>query len=200
MRSKSTKYIIGIDEVGRGPLAGPVVVGGIKLKVKSSKLKVLHNIRDSKKLSAKQREEWFRVLINHPKIEWAVARVWPKIIDRINITQAANLGALRVCCKLSLPRGKLSLQQVLLDGGLHLPQCIPHRTIIKGDEKIPVIAAASIIAKVTRDRILLRLHKRYAQYGFDAHKGYGTKVHRAKIKEFGKSAVHRKSFRCIDTN
>ena len=84
---------------------------------------------------------------------------------------------------------------MLLDGGLALPKHIPYEVIIKGDEKIPVIAAASIIAKVTRDRIMLRLHKKYPQYGFDRHKGYGTKMHRACIAQCGICAAHRKSFR-----
>lgn len=190
------KYIIGIDEAGRGPLAGPVVVAGVKLKVKSLKLKVLRNIRDSKKLSAKQREEWFSLLTVHPALDWAVAKVWPKVIDRINIAQAANLGVRRVCSKLSLGGSKLSLEQkVLLDGSLKLPSQISHDVIIKGDEKIPLIAAASIIAKVVRDRTMLRLHKKYPQYRFDLHKGYGTKLHKSLIKQFGISEIHRKSFK-----
>lgn len=100
--------------------------------------------------------------------------------------------------RLSLDGKRLSLGQkefTVLDGSLHLPERIPHETIIKGDEKIPVISAASIIAKVTRDRTMLRLHKKYPQYGFDIHKGYGTKMHRKMIKKFGRSKIHRKSFR-----
>ncbi|MEK7090536.1 MAG: ribonuclease HII, partial [Patescibacteria group bacterium] len=98
MLHKRTKWIIGIDEAGRGPLAGPVVVAGIKInsKCKIQNAKLLKNIRDSKKLTPKQREEWFRILTTHPKIEWAVAKVSPKIIDRINIARSTNLGAARV--------------------------------------------------------------------------------------------------------
>ncbi len=204
-------YIIGIDEAGRGPLAGPVVVAGVKINAKhlpagqagkTRSRKFLRGIRDSKKLSAKRREEWFRTLTANPEVEWAVAKVWPGVIDRINITQAANLGARRVCSKLfveslalhKLWRAKLSTQ-ILLDGGLQLPRRTPHKIIIKGDEKIPIISAASIIAKVTRDRIMLRLHKKYPQYRFDAHKGYGTKMHRGLVEQFGYSKVHRTSFR-----
>lgn len=206
--SFAPQYIIGIDEAGRGPLAGPVVIAGVKLKTKNpclvgrqEKSKIFSRIRDSKKLSAKRREEWFRTLTANPEVEWAVAKVWPGVIDRINIAQATNLGARRVCSKLFVEslalhkrRAKLSTQ-ILLDGGLQLPRRIPHKTIIKGDEKVPIISAASIIAKVTRDRIMLRLHKKYPQYRFDIHKGYGTKMHRGLVKQFGYSKIHRTSFK-----
>lgn len=190
MAERKKQFIIGIDEVGRGPLAGPVVVGGVKLNLKNKTSKLLSGIKDSKKLSAKQREKWFAKLTEDSRIAWAVARVYPKTIDRINISQAANLGAWRVYQKLS----GIKLIPALLDGGLYLPHSIPQRTIIRGDEKIPVIAAASIIAKVTRDRMMARLHKKYPRYRFDIHKGYGTVLHRAMIKKYGRSAVHRKSF------
>ena len=192
MLHKRTKWIIGIDEAGRGPLAGPVVVAGIKInsKCKIQNAKLLKNIKDSKKLSAKQREEWFRILTTHPKIEWAVAKVSPKIIDRINIARSTNLGVARVYQKLS--PGEMCF--AMLDGSLYLSKNTPHETIVKGDEKIPVIAAASIIAKVTRDRIMCRLHKKYPQYRFDVHKGYGTKMHMEFIHKFGRSDIHRKSF------
>lgn len=216
-----TISVIGIDEAGRGPLAGPVVVGGIRLKVnsvrgphlkygshqwkfasngvKSEKFKVFENIRDSKKLSAKQLGEWFSLLTAHPAIDWAFAKVWPKVIDRINITQATNLGVERVYAKLSFG-GKRSGSEhrVLLDGSLELPSEIPHEVIVKGDEKVPIVAAASIIAKVVRDKTMLRLHKKYPQYRFDIHKGYGTKLHKSLIKQFGISEVHRKSFKIRD--
>lgn len=194
-------YIIGIDEAGRGPLAGPVVVAGIKLKIKSpykaelsgfrQKLKVFENIRDSKKLSAIQRNKWFSILTKHPQINWAVVSISPKVIDRINIAEASNLGARRVYKKLA--RG--IILPAVLDGSLYLSRKIPHKTVIKGDEKVPVIAAASIIAKVTRDRLMRDLHKKYPQYRFDLHKGYGTKLHKNLIKQLGISKVHRKSFK-----
>lgn len=201
MSHKRKKWVIGIDEAGRGPLAGPVAVAGIRIKDKGQRIKILRGIRDSKKLSAKQREEWFEILTNHPKIEWAVAKVWPKVIDRINIAQAANLGARRVYKRLSLGGKRLSLGRTIfavLDGSLYLSKGTPHETIVKGDEKVPIISAASIIAKVTRDRTMLRLHQKYPQYGFDVHKGYGTKMHRNMIRRFGRSEIHRKSFRLHD--
>ena len=196
MAGKIYKAIIGIDEAGRGPLAGPLVVAGVKIATsdKRQATRIFSNIKDSKKLTAKQREGWFGILTAYPQIEWAAAKIYPKTIDRINIARAANLGARRVCAKLSFLPPKLSLAHVVLDGGLRLPAHIPHETIIRGDEKIPVISAASIIAKVTRDRIMFRLHKKYPQYGFDAHKGYGTKMHRKMIKKLGRSQVHRRSF------
>lgn len=194
------KHIIGIDEAGRGPLAGPVVVAGVKMTPRLSR-SFLRGIRDSKKLSAKQREEWYRRLTQHPKIAWAAARVSHTTIDRVNIRQAALRGARMVFTKLSL-ESKLSLVKtplVLLDGGLFLPHHtgIRQETIIKGDEKIPVIAAASIIAKVTRDRIMRRLHKKYPAYRFDLHKGYGTKLHREMVLKYGRCEIHRKSFRIL---
>lgn len=182
-------FIIGIDEAGRGPLAGPVVVGGVR--VSAALTDIFFGIEDSKKLSPKKREEWFAFLTTHPDIHWAVARVRPHLIDRINVAHAANLGAYRVYKKLSQDAGC----KVLLDGSLYLPPGVHCMTIIKGDEKIPAISAASIIAKVTRDRIMLRNHKKYPQYRFDAHKGYGTKLHQEKIKEFGYSPEHRRTFR-----
>lgn len=223
MAHQKAQFIIGIDEAGRGPLAGPVVVAAVKLNLKSKISKLLRGIKDSKQLSAKQREKWFAKLTSDSRIAWAVARVYPKTIDRVNISQAANLGARRVYRALSTNNksganqrmmrsstnnesrpnlrirafAKDSLfvdETVLLDGGLRLPVHIPHKAIIKGDEKIPVIAAASIIAKVTRDRIMARLHKKYPQYRFDIHKGYGTALHRALLKKYGRSAAHRKSF------
>jgi len=194
-------YIIGIDEAGRGPLAGPVVVAGVRAPRSIQRIWRRRGIRDSKKLSPRKREAWFQFLTVHSRIEWAAARVGAGVIDRINIARSADLGARRVyarlCAKLS-PVAGLSLAQtqvVQLDGGLKLPQNIAHQTIIKGDEKIPAIAAASIIAKVTRDRLMLRLHNKYPQYRFDLHKGYGTKLHKKLLCQFGRCGIHRISFR-----
>jgi len=188
------RHIIGIDEAGCGPLAGPVVVAGVRMTVKrnTQDAALLTGIKDSKKLTARQREKWYGFLTTHPGITWAAARVWPRVIDRINIRQAARLGARRIAKKLGAYDGAI---YVVLDGGLVLPAHILHETIIKGDERVPIIAAASIIAKVTRDRIMLRLHKKYPEYRFDLHKGYGTRLHRELIRAFGRSPVHRVSFR-----
>ncbi len=209
----TTQYIIGIDEAGRGPLAGPVVVAGVRIAARNRRQAagIFAGIRDSKKLSVKNREEWYAFLTMHSEIEWAVARVSPAVIDRINIRNAALLGARRVYAKLIPAYAGISLAgqgargadisapraRVLLDGGLFLPHSagIKQETIIKGDEKVPLIAAASIIAKVTRDRLMMRLHKKYPQYGFDRHKGYGTVLHREMIRQHGRCDTHRASFR-----
>lgn len=195
--------IIGIDEVGRGPLAGPVVVAalalpkGIGFRVQGIGLP----LRDSKRLSPKQRETWFCYLKKHPRIIYATARVYPRLIDKINITNAANRAATKALQKLIAIR-QLAEQdcKIFLDGGLRI--CVNPRTylrlsastIIGGDEKIPAISLASIIAKVTRDRYMVKLHKRYPHYGFNKHKGYGTKMHTAAIKKYGLSEVHRLTF------
>ena len=206
---KTKKYIIGIDEVGRGPLAGPVTVAAIILPLnfqfsisnfqKQSKIK----LKDSKKLSPKQREAWFN-FIKQRKIPFAVANVSPKIIDRINISNAANLAATRALCKLitdtpQLPTNNL---KIYLDGGLKiifprksvLSQHWSARTIVRGDEKIPAIMFASIVAKVRRDKLMKINHKKYPRYGFKKHKGYGTKLHYRALKLNGASKIHRKSF------
>jgi ribonuclease HII len=185
-------FLIGIDEAGRGPLAGPVVVGGVKCEKRN--LHILKGIKDSKQLTARKREEWFLKLTRHPDIEWAVAKIWPATIDKINIYQATLLGAKRVCAKLSFGGKKLSLAHIILDGSLYLPRHIPQQTIIKGDEKIPIISAASIIAKVVRDQTMFRMHKKYPKYRFDIHKGYATKMHRKFVVQFGPCEIHRKSF------
>lgn len=184
--------ILGIDEVGRGALAGPLVLAGLLIK-KSFRIrqKKLGRLKDSKKLVKSRREAWSRYLTTHPQILWAKTRITPAVIDRINIARAADRAALRLVKKL-VPDTRRFF--VYLDGGINLPEYIPHRTIIKGDEKIKAIAAASIIAKVSRDCAMIRLHKKDPRYRFDIHKGYGTKLHRSLIRKFGYSPRHRKSF------
>lgn len=210
-KKSSDKWIIGIDEVGRGPLAGPVVVCAlalpIQLKIESERRK----IKDSKQLTAAQRERWF-AWIKENKIFYAIARATPKMIDRINITQAANRAAHQAYKKLNLQIHQNSIAlygsihesppsliigsppSIIMDGGLCLPQYIPHRVIVKADEKYPAVALASIIAKVTRDRSMAREHKQYPQYGFAKNKGYGTAVHIQAIKKYGPCPLHRLTF------
>ena len=206
MSVKKANYVIGIDEVGRGPLAGPVTVAAVavptKFKVQSSKSKT--KLRDSKKLSAKQREGWCEYIKNSHRssiidhrIFFASASVYPKVIDRINITQAANLAASRALEKLVGMLDVRSEMKILMDGGLYINNPTSHispRTIIKGDEKYNCIKLASIVAKVKRDRIMKRNHKKFPQYGFDEHFGYGTKKHMAVLKKYGFSTIHRLSF------
>jgi len=190
-------YIIGIDEAGRGPLAGPMVVAGVMLAVKNrnKEKKIFASIRDSKKLTAKKRGGWLKFIKNHEQISFARVIISPAVIDRINIHQAALLGAERVYKKLLAETARQNHPKIItrLDGGLRLKNA-DFKTIIKGDEKIPVIAAASIVAKTCRDRLMLGWHKKYPQYGFDKHKGYGTLRHRIALRRFGACQIHRRSF------
>lgn len=204
---------IGIDEVGRGALAGPVVLAAVAAR---GSVRWTHpalgRIRDCKKLTALRREAWFRHLTGHPAIAWRLARVGPQVIDRINIARAANLGALRAYRRLVSTNSESVTNKrirtfatnslfadepryfAFLDGGLKLPAAIPHRTITKGDERRPLIAAASIIAKVWRDRRMARLAREIPHYGFEIHKGYATSRHRRALARHGPSALHRRSF------
>ncbi len=181
-------YILGIDEAGRGPLAGPVTLAYVASPV-TRRRKIFRNIRDSKKLTPRGREEWFEILKNHPELQVGVTSVGPGTIDKRGITAAVKIGINRL-----LRRLNIKPKMILLDGSLFAPPECPQKTIIKGDEKIPIISAASIIAKVSRDRKMLRLHKKYPKYGFDKHKGYGTKAHLQKLKIHGACAIHRTRF------
>mgnify|MGYP001584767219 CR=1 FL=1 len=185
------KYVVGIDEAGRGPLAGPVAVGvaGAMLNLKSQKsnIKILKGVKDSKKLSAEKREEWYKILKKN--FECHHVFIGHKTIDKINIHRATLLGVEKV-----LKKFKRKPDLVLMDGSLRAPKEYKQKTIIKGDEKIPLISAASIIAKVSRDRKMAGLHKKFPKYAFDKHKGYGTKLHYKKIKKHGLSEIHRRTF------
>jgi ribonuclease HII len=190
VRLMGKMLIGGIDEAGRGPLAGPIAVG-LVVAPKGFRFwtQKLGKIRDSKQLSAKKREEWFSYLRGHPELVCRCAFVAPGVIDRINIYQAALRAAARL-----YRNCKPSPHFVWLDGSLGLPLPIPHRVVIRGDERIPVVAAASIIAKVSRDRYMVRMAKKYPAYNFERHKGYGSRLHIETIKQVGPSPIHRESF------
>ncbi len=199
MKKSSKKWTVGIDEVGRGPLAGPVVIAtaciakGVKIYSKENS-----KLRDSKRLTEDQREKWFKYLKSHPQFKFELARVYPKTIDRINISKAANLAALRAFRRLC-DKNKIIPEKcaVFLDGGLYLgngDRPSFSKTVVRGDVKIKTVAMASIMAKVTRDKIMVKLHKKFPHYGFDENKGYGTAGHIKAIKRHGSSAVHRRSF------
>ena len=185
------QIIVGIDEAGRGPLAGPVTIGAVasivNLKSKKSKIKILDGIKDSKKLSAKKREEWNKVL--RKNFECHYVSVSNKVVDKIGIQKATLLGVRKV-----LYGFKRKPDIVLLDGLLKAPARYNQKTIIRGDEKIPVISAASIIAKTARDRKMMKLPKKFTKYGLKKHKGYGTKLHYRMLKKYGISKIHRKSY------
>lgn len=180
-----TKLIAGIDEAGRGPLAGPVVVGLVIMKPDS----LIEGINDSKKVSEKKREILYEKIIEEA-IDWSVGIVDQKEIDEINI-----LNATKKALKKAIMDLKVKPERIVVDALENIDTCgIPYTSIIKGDAKIYSISAASIIAKVTRDRIMKEYDEVYPEYGFSGHKGYGTAKHIQAIKEFGPCALHRQSF------
>lgn len=185
--SAKRQIIIGVDEAGRGPLAGPLVVAAVAGRAGGNK--ILKGIKDSKKLSHQRRTEWAKIL--RKNFECHYVSVSSKKIDEMGIQRAALYGVAAV-----LRKFKRKPKLVLLDGLLKAPDRYNQKTITKGDEKIPLISAASIIAKTARDRQMKRFHKEFPKYGFEKHKGYGTKLHREKIRAYGLSKIHRKTFYC----
>jgi len=194
--AKNSKIIVGIDEVGRGPLAGPVLACAITQIVSHSegveRPKNL-NGRDSKQLSPKQREEIYEILKKDPLVEWGIGRVGEKVIDKINIFQATKLAMEKAVLALEKKIGQPA-DRLLIDGNFGIGLTRPQQSIIKGDEKILLISLASIVAKVERDHLMIKMHQKYPQYGFNQHKGYGTKQHIAAIEKFGHCPLHRQSF------
>ncbi len=203
------RWVIGIDEVGRGALAGPLTVGVVAIRNNASFKDSKLPLRDSKKLSPLQREAWVVYMREWKKkkndIFFATWSVSPKVVDRLNVAQAANWAATKALSKLLIDAEiNPSAAKVFLDGGLYIKgadtrekgkRVFPvSETIIKGDERVPVIALASIIAKVTRDEKLRKLHTKYPAYNLAKHKGYGTKIHRDAIKAYGISDIHRLTF------
>ena len=196
--------LIGIDEAGRGPLLGPVSVGAVMINrgllKKIKKQGRLKGLNDSKKLSEKMREKLFEKISDLEKegiLKFAVTLVSEKVIDKKGISFAIRSGLEKNLKKLTagLSREDFNNLQILLDGGLRAPAEFKNqKTIIRGDSKEPVISAASIMAKVTRDRFVVKLSKKYPQYKIHEHKGYGTKQHTDLIKKFGLSEIHRQSF------
>ncbi|KFO67715.1 ribonuclease HII [Smithella sp. SCADC] len=178
------QIIAGIDEAGRGPLAGPVVAAAVILPPGY----LNSEIKDSKKLSAGKREELYEI-INKEAVAIGMMVVDADIIDRVNILQA-TLQAMRDAV-LELPA---SPDFLLIDGNQRIPILTPQKPIVKGDSLSISIAAASIIAKVSRDRIMEMYHRQFPQYNFQQNKGYGTKEHLDAIKQFGICKIHRKSF------
>ncbi|HEY4476527.1 MAG TPA: ribonuclease HII [Candidatus Paceibacterota bacterium] len=192
MRVKKTQYIIGIDEAGRGPLAGPVSVAAVATM---SRLSLDNRLRDSKKLSEKKREQWFKWLKQKQKsgqLKFTVSLVGEKIIDRIGIVLAIRIGIKRCLSRLTLNPKQY---QILLDGSLYAPKIYrKQKTIIRGDEQVPIIMLASIAAKVRRDQRMCKLALIHPDYGFEIHKGYGTRSHYVALRRRGLSPLHRRSF------
>jgi len=187
--SQGYKIIGALDEAGRGPLAGPVVAACVIFNANISINNDLIRVNDSKKLSEKVREALFE-LIKQNFIEVGVGICDHKTIDRINILQATFLAM-----KKAISSVKSRPDFIIIDGSAKLSNySTPQQAYVKGDERIFTIAAASIIAKVTRDRIMREMDKLYPDYGFSKHKGYGTKFHLEKLKQYGPCAIHRLSF------
>ena len=182
--SKGITLIAGVDEAGRGPLCGPVVAAAVILNPNEK----IAGVNDSKKLTEKKREELFSV-IKEKAIAYSVGIVDEKTIDEINILEATRLAMKKAVEGLKEVPG-----HVLVDAEKHVPINIPYTPIIKGDAKSESIAAASIIAKVTRDHMINELDKKYPEYHFAQNKGYGTREHIAAIKEYGLCEIHRKTF------
>jgi len=184
------KFVIGVDEAGRGPLAGPVVSAAVLLKKENFN----SIIDDSKKLTSLERDKAF-LEINSYSLS-GIGIVSEKIIDRINILEATRLSMQNAVASLIRKLRGVSLDKayIIVDGNMVSNLPLPYKSIVKGDAKSKSIAAASIVAKVTRDSIMLEYDQLYPEYGFRKHKGYSTKDHRDILKRIGPSPIHRKSF------
>lgn len=201
MNLNRPKYYIGIDEVGRGPLAGPVTIGAFlvsEINLKEFKKKVKNRNRkgrDSKKLSELEREDWYSFFNKEKKnknVDFVTVSLGAKKIDEKGISWCIKKAIATSLSKLKINPDEC---HVLLDGLLHAPDTYKNqKTIIKGDEKNDLIAGASIVAKVTRDKFMKKLSKKFPEYKFEKNKGYGTLFHRKSIKKHGKSVEHRESY------
>lgn len=186
MTELGAQYIAGVDEVGRGPFAGPVVCAAVILPLEKKNL--IEGIDDSKKLKEGERER-LAELIKERAIAYKICEVDNKTIDRINILQATKL-----CMKQAVEGLAVEPDVVFVDGNFKIDITFPQQTLIKGDALSYSIGAASILAKVYRDRLMCEFDKIYPQYGFAQHKGYGTKMHRDAIREYGLCEIHRRTF------
>lgn len=186
-------YIVGVDEVGRGPLAGPVAVCAA-MAPDSFDFNVFPKLTDSKKLSEKNREEIFHKALELQtagSIRFAVQYQSAEVIDEMGIEHAINQALVGALADLN-PSEKMV--RIFLDGRLKAPSQFMQETVVRGDESVPIISLASVIAKVSRDQVMVDLCNTHPEYGFSKHKGYGTKDHIHAIKENGPTTLHRKSF------
>lgn len=182
-RAEGYRYIAGLDEVGRGPLAGPVTVACVIL----DEDKPIYGLRDSKRLSEKRREE-LALAIEEKAIAFSIVSFTERQIDELNILEATRQ-AMLVAVELME-----TAPDYLLVDAMDLKTDLPQRSLIGGDDKSNEIAAASILAKVTRDRYMRSMHERYPEYGFDTNKGYGTAAHLQALRDYGPSPIHRRTF------
>ncbi|MHB8710628.1 MAG: ribonuclease HII [Minisyncoccota bacterium] len=193
------RFVLGVDEAGRGPLAGPVAVGVVAVPEEFDVAEEFPGVADSKKLSEKKREKLFGML--EARVALGDARFVVEfenadVIDREGIAVAVRRALARGVNALAPDAASVRIQ---LDGALRAPREYAQETIINGDELIPLISLASIAAKVTRDRLMIELSARYPLYGFEKHKGYGTKAHYETLKKYGLCAIHRHSFIHLDS-
>ncbi len=193
-RRKGREVVAGIDEAGRGPLAGPVVAAVVVLPFfsRNDDFIVWAGLNDSKKLTAKKRDKFFDQILAAENVSVGIGIIGEQEIDRLNILQATRQAMRKALANLEFK------PDILLVDGMNIPEVkIAQRKIIDGDRRSLSIAAASVMAKVTRDRIMCQYHERYPRYGFDRHKGYGTKEHMRKLREHGPCKIHRRSFQPI---
>ncbi len=186
---KEKAKLIGLDEAGRGPLAGPVVACAVTIKGKLNKI----GIKDSKKISPKKREELYNYLVNSDCIEWGVGVVSEKVIDKINILEATKLAMKKALEKIDVENSYL-----IIDGNFEIDVNYPQKSVKRADESVLECSIASIIAKVERDKIMERYHKKYPLYEFSKNKGYGTEKHIYLIKKHGSCPIHRKTFKRVE--
>jgi len=187
LHKQGYQNIAGLDEVGRGAWAGPVVAAAVILPVKMK----IAGIRDSKLLSPQNREK-LAVYINKQALAIGLGIISEKVIDQQGIIPATRKAFLAAIKQL-----REKVDYLLIDGIRIFNHSLPNEFLVRGDQRVVSIAAASIIAKVTRDNILRDYHQRYPQYGFDLHKGYGTRLHKERLDEYGACEIHRRSFRPI---
>lgn len=183
-KSQGYSFVCGVDEAGRGPLAGPVYAAAVILPDGV----IPEGVNDSKKLSEKKREALFNI-ITEEALDYSISYATAEEIDDINILQATFLAMKRAIDGL-----KTKADYAMIDGNRMPPLDIPGETIVKGDANSASIAAASILAKVSRDRFMLKMAEKYPQYQFEKHKGYGTKLHYQRLDEYGPSEIHRQTF------
>jgi ribonuclease HII len=184
--------VAGVDEAGRGPLAGPVVAAAVVLPCSWSNTGLdnrLRGLNDSKQLTEAQREEFYAVLTSHPEIRWAIGSADVEMIDRINILQATHRAMNLALAQLQPPP-----EHVLVDGRPVKSLHFAHTALVKGDARSYSIAGASVLAKVTRDHLMREVDHQFPGYGFAEHKGYGTPQHLAAIRQLGPCPIHRRSF------
>lgn len=189
------RYIVGVDEAGRGPLAGPVYAAAVLLDLEALDTEWLEELDDSKKLSDAQRSQAFDK-IQKSALRFGIAQSDHQRIDEINILQA-TFRAMERSVEAALDGFDGRVDCVFIDGNKTVNLRRPQRAVVKGDARSRAIAAASILAKVSRDRVMREYHAKWPVYGFDSNKGYPTRAHRDAVKEFGPCAIHRRSFRGV---